>query len=93
MNIHPHDALGSIDYHFGLIGGIEMESRMNIQSKTYEEKVEVAARLTRELFNSELFKVLVERERQIGSGGGSAERPAPRWFHTLIDAIWEYFTD
>ncbi len=69
-----------------------MEARMDVQGKSFEEKVEVVTRLTREFFNSELFKLTVQREREIGSGGGSNERRAPRWLHILLDAVYEFFT-
>jgi hypothetical protein len=29
-----------------------------------------------------------------GAGGGGAQaRGAPRWFHKLVDAVWDFFTE
>ncbi|HYX71524.1 MAG TPA: hypothetical protein VE732_02030 [Nitrososphaera sp.] len=66
-----------------------MESRITTQSRTHEETVELATRLTREFLNTELFRVLVERKGEAGDGTGSTERGAPPWAHALLDRLWD----
>ena len=69
-----------------------METKTEIRS--YEERVEMVGRLTKEFLNSELFKLLIEQERRRGPDvppPGPQQRPAPRWAHALLDALWDLF--
>jgi len=74
-----------------------MQATVAERSRSDEEQIELAGKLTQEFLNSGLLRALIERERQInrqignggpGPGPGPTGRKAPKWAHDLLDYLW-----